>query len=136
MIKAALATFDYDVSACYDCIVVPLAMLAARQLGMNDALASLFAIAFQNMSFRNSTGYGVSEHLESPSAKWPVFGVGQGSGAAPCAWLIVSVILFSVLRQTSRGMDFMDPTGSVRHARTTDGFVDDATSGESDAHLD
>ena len=136
MIKAALATFNYDASACYDRIVVPLAMLAAWRLGMNDALASLFAIAFQNMSFRNSTGYGVSEHLESPSAKWPVFGVGQGSGAAPCAWLIVSVILFSVLRQTSQGMDFMDPTGSVRHARTTDGFVDDATSGESDAHLD
>ncbi len=119
---------------CYDHIVIPLAILAARWLGMNDALALLFAIVLQTMSFRNSNGYGVSEHLETPSWKWPVYGVGQGSGAAPCAWLIVSVILFSVLKQTSHKMEFIDPTGCTRHARTLDGFVDDATSGESDAH--
>ena len=29
LVKAALATFDYDASACYDGIIVPLAMLAA-----------------------------------------------------------------------------------------------------------
>ena len=82
--KIQYAHFDNDASsACYDRILVPLAMLAARRWGMPVNSVELHAKTLEAMQYTVKTNYGISDQGYKGTTDEPLFGTGQGSGASP-----------------------------------------------------
>ena len=126
VLKHDFARFDNDASACYDRIIVALAMLAARKCGMPRHAVRVHADALFFMRYTVKTLYGISEENYHGTVFEPLFGTGQGSGASPSAWLTLVVILLQTLdRLVPDRINFSSPSGSLRHSRLSDAFVDD-----------
>ena len=141
ILKHDFARFDNDASACYDRIIVALAMLAARKCGMPSHAVRTHADALFLMKYAVKTIYGVSEDTYQGTVFEPLFGTGQGSGASPSAWLTLVVILLQTLdRLVPDRINFSCPRGELTHSRLSDAFVDDTylgfTSSSKDATFD
>ena len=123
--KTNLVRFDNDASACYDRIIINLAMLAARRCGMPIYAVQTHAKAIQFMRYTVKTVYGISESL---------LGTGQGSGASPAAWLTLVIVLMQTLDcVVPERMRFKSPTHE--HSRLMDAFVDDTALGFTDSGI-
>ena len=128
ILRYNMARFDNDASACFDRIIVPLAMLAARRCGMSDAAVRIHAETLANMEYSVKTIYGVSEGTYRGSTKEPLFGTGQGSGASPAAWLLLVVLLMNTMdKLITERVQFDSPDSKVQHRRLIDAFVDDTS---------
>ena len=124
--KSNYAHFDNDASACYDRIIVPLAMLAARRCGMQQEAVQVHATTLQRMRYKVKTAYGISEDTYTGNMEQPLFGTGQGSGASPAAWLtLVVVLMYTLERVTSERVRFYSPDTDKVHERILDAYVDD-----------
>jgi hypothetical protein len=126
ILKHDYARFDNDASACYDRIIIALAMLAARKCGMPIHAIRTHADALFFMRYAVKTIYGISEETYHGTVFEPLFGTGQGSGASPSAWLTLVVILLQTLdRIVPDRINFSSPKGDLHHSRLVDAFVDD-----------
>lgn len=92
ILKHDFLRFDNDASACYDRIIVALAMLAARKCGMPEQAVRTHANALFFMRYTVKTMYGVSTENYHGTVFEPLFGTGQRSGASPAAWLTLLVV--------------------------------------------
>jgi hypothetical protein len=134
LLKINYARFDNDASACYDRIIVALAMLAARRCGMPLNAISSHAKALLFMQYTVKTIYGISEESYQGTPFTPLFGTGQGSGASPAVWLSLVVLLLNTLeRVTPSRISFRSPDGTLDHRRLVDAFVDDTAIGITDS---
>jgi hypothetical protein len=80
-----LMTMDNDAKSCYDRILISLAMLASRRLGMPTSVAQTHPETLRNMIHKICTSHGVSD--ESYSALRELLcGISQGSGAGPATY--------------------------------------------------
>lgn len=131
--KQNLARFDNDASACcFNRIIVPLAMMAARRCGMPCNAVSMHAEALQFMRYTVKPVHGLSEQSYQGTPFEPLFGTGQGSGASPAAWLSLVVILMLTLDQlVPERMEFSSP--HFHHSRLLDAFLDDTSLGFTDS---
>ena len=130
VLKHDLARFDNDASACYDRIIVALAMLAARKCGMPPNAVRLHADALRLMRYTVKTMYGISEANYHGTLFEPLFGTGQGSGASPSAWLSLVVLLLQTIdRLVPERMAFTSGDGTITHSRLVDAYVDDTSLG-------
>ena len=128
ILKKDLARFDNDASACFDRIIVPLAMLAARRCGMSNESIKIHAETLQSMQYSVKTQFGVSEESYSGTTEEPLFGTGQGSGASPSAWLSLVVIIMNTMdRVVQNRASFQSPDSNEHHSRLIDAFVDDTS---------
>ena len=127
--KTYYAHFDNDASACYDRILVPLAMIAARRWGMPVNAIELHAKTLEAMQYTIKTSYGTSEKYYTGNTEEPLFGTGQGSGASPAAWLSLATVLMNTLEDiTSERVIFRSPDSPEDvHMRLVDAFVDDTS---------
>jgi hypothetical protein len=57
----------------------------------------------------------------------PLYGIGQGSGASPAIWLLISDILTRIAERTSHSQPMRDPTRNIIINRHMDIFVDDSS---------
>jgi hypothetical protein len=130
ILKHNLSRFDNDASACYDCIIVALGMLAARRCGMPRNAIRLHADALQFMKYTVKTMYGISDNTYQGTPFAPLFGKGQGSGASPAVWLTLVVLLLHTFdRIIPHRMNFVPISGARIHSRSSDAFVDDTSVG-------
>jgi hypothetical protein len=133
VLKHNLARFDNDASACYDRIIVALAMLAARRCGMPEHSVQTHADVLRLMKYTVKTVHGVSDQNYSGTVFEPLFGTGQGSGASPAAWLSLVVIMLNTFeRLIPERMHFVSPDGTITNSRVVDAFVDDTSIGFTD----
>ena len=133
LLKTNYARFDNDASACYDRIIVALAMLAARRCGMPTHAIRTHAKALEFMKYTVKTVYGISEDSYQGTPFAPLFGTGQGSGASPAVWLSLVVILLNTLDKVIPDrISFRSPDGTLDHRRLVDAFVDDTAIGFTD----
>ena len=63
ILKHDLARFDNDASACYDRIIIALAMLAARRCGMPNNAIQVHSDALQFMQYTVKTIHGISSEI-------------------------------------------------------------------------
>ena len=63
--RSNLMTMDNDAKSCYDRIIISLAMLASRRLGMPATVARAHAETLRNMLHRIRTSHGVSDEAYS-----------------------------------------------------------------------
>ena len=130
VLRINYARFDNDASACFDRIIVALAMLAARRCGMPLNAVMTHATALEMMQYTVTTVYGVSEESYQGTPFEPLFGTGQGSGASPALWLTLVVLLLNTLEKViPERISFRSPDGTLEHRRLVDAFVDDTALG-------
>ena len=115
-----------DAKSCYDRIVMNLAAVRARQLGLPLLLATHVTLFLHKAIYRVKTAHGTSHDNYSHSDSVPLHGPGQGSRMAPAIWVFVSTLLMQCLAVTT-GLKHSNPQGTVHIHRHIEGFVDDTS---------
>ena len=125
----ALATFDNDAKSCYDRVVMTLALIICRKLGLPSKAAAWIGNTTKQMRNFIKTGHGISDAWfgNNDGSGTVKHGIGQGHRAAPAIWLFVSNFLFHILEKSATGASFFDPSEKRQHHRAADGYVDDVT---------
>ena len=125
----ALATFDNDAKSCYDRVVMTLALIICRKLGLPSKAAAWIGDTTKRMRNFVKTGHGISDTWfgNNDGSGTVKHGIGQGHRAAPAIWLFVSNFLFHILEKSATGVSFFDPLAKRHHHRAADGYVDDVT---------
>ena len=96
-----------DAKSCYDRIVHSVASLAMQRVGAPvEPIVCMFT-TIQNLQHRIRTVYGDSEiGFSGELYAVPFQGVGQGNGAGPQIWAVVSTPIFNMLRSMGFGAFF------------------------------
>ncbi len=97
-LKIPGAICSNDAKSCYDLIVHTPASLAMQRQGVPESAVECLCNTLQNLSHQIRTAYGDSDHSYGGS-HWtlPIHGVGQGNGAGPAIWAVVSTPLLAML---------------------------------------
>jgi hypothetical protein len=125
--RSDLLTMDNDANSCYNRILISLAMLPSRRLGMLASVSRSHALTLQNMLHRLRTSHGVSDDAYS-ALREELCDIGQGSGAGPAIWVAISIVLIACYKDT----EFADPAQLKHTERWLGAFVDDAELGQND----
>ena len=119
-----------DLKSCYNRIAHVPAMLAARSYGIpKQPLVSFFA-TLQEVQYHTRTVYGVSD--ETFGGIHAVFssnpqGAGQGNGAAPQLWALVSSKMFEMLHALGLQSVFSTPISGTEMHIVGFAYVDDSS---------
>jgi hypothetical protein len=114
-----------DAKSCYDRIVHNVATLAIRQLGMSAApILSMFA-TLQQATHRVSTAFGISKSSYGGKRDVPLQGVGQGNGAGPTIWAVISTILIAAMATQGHGFNLLSAITGILMSFVCYAFVDD-----------
>ena len=99
-----------DAKSCYDRIVHSVASLAMQRMGIEQAPIVCMFTTIQRLDHYIRTVYGDSK-LSFSGKLWtvPIQGVGQGNGAGPQIWAVVSTPVLNMLRAEG------DTVRSLRH---------------------
>ncbi len=125
---AGLASVDVD--NCYNCIAHPMASIVFQSFGVPTPAIESMLTTIQNMKFFLWTGYGDSADYaggKSNNKKDPVKtqGMCQGNGAAPAAWMVISVPMIATLKRKGHEAHFtapiLDITGHIVGGLFVDG---------------
>ena len=117
-----------DLKSCYDRIVHSFASLAMQRAGAPlSAVESMFS-TIQKLKHVVRTSFGVSEQTfggEDWRSLNPLQGVGQGNGAGPAIWAVISTVFFDLLREKGYGFEMQAPLSKLALHMAGCGFVDD-----------
>lgn len=114
-----------DAKSCYDRIVHNCATLCMKRIGTPQApIVSMFA-TIQELSHHVRTIYGESVKGFSQNGSVPIQGVGQGNGAGPQIWALVSTPVLNMLRDKGLGAEFRSAISDNEAALVGYAFVDD-----------
>ena len=129
--RCSAAICAEDLRSCYDLIAHAPATLSMRSQGAPaPPIHSMFS-SLQNMVHHCQTSFGVSEATFggdvclSPDQP-PPQGAGQGNGAGPAIWAVVSTPFFDILRQQGHGAHFVTAISEENIHLAGSAFVDDA----------
>lgn len=116
-----------DAKSCFDRIVHSIASLSLQRVGVPRAPLVCIFTTIRNLEHRIRTVYGDSD-IGFSGRLWttPIQGVGQGNGAGPQIWALVSTPVLNMLRQEGHGARFFEalcPDKSVHFVGYS--FVDD-----------
>jgi len=97
-----------DAKSCYDCIVHNVAMICMLRTEISyNSIKSMF-LTLQKMKHKVATEYEVSKSsYAADSTMIPIQGTGQGNGAGPSGWAVISSPLFETLRSAGFATDFI-----------------------------
>ena len=80
-----------DAQACYDRIVLWIASLALQRIGLTAKAAFSMTNTLQSATHDIATAFGISIDKYFPTTP-PHQGSGQGNGAGPTIWVMISTI--------------------------------------------
>ena len=119
--KTSLAMTSCDLKSCYDCITHTPTTLAMCRVSMFSTI--------QKAQHYTRTAFGDSEktysRLELPFRFGPQ-GVGQGNGAGPPVWTVVSLAMFAVLKKRGLATKMVTPITKQKMEVCGFAFVDDS----------
>ena len=116
-----------DAKACYDRIVHSIASLAMQRVGMPIEPILCMLQSLQNMTHHVRTAHGLSSSTYGCSLLdgKPVQGSGQGNGASPTIWTLISSPLLEMMRRLNFGVTFSSPLSNEDISFVGCSFVDD-----------
>lgn len=125
-----------DAKSCYDRIVHSVASLCLQRVGVPiEPIKSMF-YTIQQLSHQIRTVFGDSEtSYQAFDGITPVHGVGQGNGAGPQIWALVSTPVLNMLRSLDHGAKFQAPISGKQMTLVGFSFVDDTDLVTSDGDL-
>jgi hypothetical protein len=113
-----------DAKSCYDRVVHSFAILCMLRLGCPlGPILSMF-ITLQKMQHFIGTAFGVSS-TSFTGGDVPFQGLGQGNGAAPTGWAVVSAPIINMVRAAGFGATFISALTSAVTTFVCYAFVDD-----------
>ncbi len=124
--KIPAAICSNDTKSCYDRIVHGFAALAALCLGVPLMAIEVMFGTIQHLQHFIRTAYGDSlqSFLGTNSSK-PIQGLGQGNGASPAIWAIVSSPILDSVHNAGYGVKLRSSASKSKITAVGNGFVDD-----------
>ena len=115
-----------DAKSCYDLIGHTQASISMQRLGVpKHAISCLFG-TLQSATHQVQTAYGDSDFTYGGNTnETPMHGVGQGNGAGPAIWAVVSTPILNMLRSKGFGCEFISPFSQQLTKFVGYSFVDD-----------
>ena len=117
-----------DLKSCYDRIIHSFASLAMRRAGVAESATVCMFDTIQKLKHQVRTAFGDSEEFFG-GEEWreleALMGVGQGNGAGPAIWAVISSIFFDTLRKKGYGAILEAPFSKIDVTLAGFGFVDD-----------
>lgn len=116
-----------DAKSCYDRILHSVASISMQRIGMTLAPITCMFTTLQQMQHFIRTGYGLSDKSYGVSLKdgKPVQGSGQGNGASPTIWALISTPLLNMVRTLGFGVSLKAPLTKEETKFVGCSFVDD-----------
>jgi hypothetical protein len=94
------------------------------------------ATVLATMKYHLKTQFGISAAYIQSSIDNFLFGTGQGRGASPAIWLLLSTVLLAAhVKVSKRGMLFKSPDNTISIERHSDTYVDNTQNRLNDAFL-
>jgi hypothetical protein len=114
-----------DAKACYDRIVHSCASLSIQRVGIDPhPITSMFK-SIQSLEHHVRTVFGESKKFFKQAGEIPLQGVGQGNGAGPQIWALVSTPVLNMLRSQGLGASFVSALSKLQTTLVGFAFVDD-----------
>jgi len=106
-LKQAAIICSNDTKSCYDCIVHHIAVQSMYRCGVNKtALICMFS-TIQCLCHHILTLFGNSQiHVGTDLWAIPILGIGQGNGAGPQIWAVISTPILDMLQEAGFGARF------------------------------
>jgi len=120
---AAIASVD--AFNCYDRMEHAMASLIFLSFGVESTAVSAMLETIQKMKFFLRTGYGDSKTFAGSSIKIKTQGLGQGNGASPAGWCVISIVILWAHGAKGHGAHFIAPMSLVRRSLSAILYVDD-----------
>ena len=109
----SLVHLDYDVTACCDRIILPMASLISRVHGQHCSIVLINPTTLKSARYLLKTQLGISSISYSHSKLFPIYGSGQGSGNSPSLWCAIISVLFDIYETQACGVSFYSPDKTV-----------------------
>ncbi len=125
-LKQAAIICSNDAKSCYDRIVHRIAAQSMYRCGVNKpALICMFS-TIQRLRHHIRTLFGDSQ-ISAGTELWavPISGIGQGNGAGPQIWAVVSTPILDMLQEAGFGAGFKLAISGTRVSFVGYSFVDD-----------
>jgi hypothetical protein len=114
-----------DTRSCYDLIGHTQASIAMQRNGARPVVDCLFT-TLQNAKHQVRTGYRDSTtSYGGIKGNLPMHGIGQGNGAGPAIWAVLSTPLLNMLRKKGFGCEFISPISQEYNSFVGYAFVGD-----------
>jgi len=125
-LKWSGAICSNDAKSCYDLIGHTQASLSMQRVGVPRNIINCLFTTLQEAIHKVRTGFGDSKAFYGGKV-WlvPIHGIGQGNGAGPAIWAVVSTTLLNVLCEKRFGCEVLCPLSSEYFRFVGYAFVDD-----------
>ncbi len=125
-LKRPGAICSNDAKSCYDLIGHSQASMAMQRNGVPKAAVDCLFSTLQCATHHVRTGYGDSQtSYGGPNWVTPMHGIGQGNGAGPAIWAVLSTPILNMLRKKGFGCEFSAPISCTMFKFVGYSFVDD-----------
>jgi hypothetical protein len=125
MRKQAGSICSNDAKSCFDRIVHNVATIAMiRQGAPPNAVRSMFS-TLQQSNHRIRTAFGISRRKYGKGRLPPLQGIGQGNGAAPPGWVVISTPLINMMKTAGFGLQLLTCLSCLLISFICYAFVDD-----------
>jgi exonuclease III len=122
--KRPMALCSNDATACYDRIVHSVASVCMQRLGVDARTCQVMFGTLQQIKHHVATAYGTSS-TPYGGLEIPLHGIGQGNGAGPAIWLVMTIPLINMLRTAGFGFRSRTPITHHPYRFACYTFVDD-----------
>jgi hypothetical protein len=123
--RQAGALCSNDAKSCYDRTVHNIATIAMRRTGMPpEPVRSMFE-TLQKAAHRVTTAYGISTQTYGTKLAIPYQGVGQGNGAGPAIWAVISTVIINMMTTAGHGFHILSAISTTLITMVCYAFVDD-----------
>jgi hypothetical protein len=92
-----------DATSCYDRIVHSVATICMQRMGVTPEVCQLMFGTLRQLEHFITTDFGQKEEPYG-AVEIPLQGVGQGNGAGPAIWLVMTIPLINMLRSAGLGL--------------------------------
>jgi hypothetical protein len=125
-LKHSCAICSNDAKSCYDLIGHTQAALAMQRNGVPKSAIDCLFSTLQNATHQVRTGYGDSTSYYG-GLYWiiPMHGIGQGNGAGPAVWAVLSTPLLNLLPKLGFGCFLISPITNIQKNFVGYSIVDD-----------
>ena len=116
---------NYDAKACYDRIILCIAMLVSRKFGVPFSVTQANAHTLEQAIYKVRTELGLADTGYQHSSETPVYGTGQGSANSPAIWCFLSSCLLDGYDEVATPAFYQNPEATISATLGLVGFVDD-----------
>jgi hypothetical protein len=113
-LPAAIASVD--ASNCYNRIMHAMALPIFQSFGVEDTAVATMLETIQEMKFFLRTAYGDLTNFVGSLIEVKMQGLGQGNGASPAGWCVISIMILRAHGKKGHGARFIAPMSCMKRS--------------------